>query len=409
MMIQFIYEKLKILYLIILTILGLNQQNFAEMNTYPVYENVGHEVHAGVLNGIRFTEMVVYGESEDVMFGNILTSAVGPSGRVYLGDMDQQKIHVLDTNGDYITSFGGQGNGPGEFQMINKIAVNQEYVFAFDMIQARIHLFEPGQYRFVRTISLLENDSGGQSRMTPGEGRPFDFYLTSDNNLMVSFRNFMDPTANRIAVISAAGEVIDRDRFDFTPADDENVVQRSSGGMVMVANFPFSRTSRMTASGSGMVYYNWSGNFSFDQFDESGNKLQSFSHPFTHAPLIRREVIEAYEGNTGTRVVFGSGPGGGGGGGAAPSMSAMLQNMDLPETWPAVSSLFTDKQNRLWVSTFTEKMDERRWYLFDPSGNLLGNFTWPNVKTVVYADGEYVYTLIRDPEELDVLVKYRMH
>ena len=406
MMIQFLYEKLKILYLIIITILGLNQQNFAEVNTYPVYERVGHEVHSEVLNDIRFTEMVVYGESEDVMFGNILTSAVGPSGRVYLGDMDQQKIHVLDINGDYITSFGGQGNGPGEFQMINKIAVNQEYVYAFDMIQARIHLFEPDQYRYVRTISLLENDSGGQPRMTPGEGRPFDFFLTSDSNLLVSYRNFMDPTANRTSVISPAGEVIDRDRFDFTPEDDENVAQRTSGGMVMVANFPFSRTSRMTASGNGMVYYNWSGNFSFDLFDESGNKLRTFNHPFTHAPLIRREVMEAYEGNTGTRVVFGSGPGGGG---AAPSMSAMLQNMDLPETWPAVNTMFADKQNRLWVSTFTEKMNERRWYLFDPSGNLLGNFTWPNGKTVVYADEEYVYTLIRDPEELDVLVKYRIH
>lgn len=404
---HYIFNKLKALYIIILMFLGFHQMIPADANDQIVYERV---VKAEIIEkdeDIRFSEEVIYGESEDAMFGSILSATVGPDGKVYLGDNDQQLIHVLDPNGVYITSFGGQGNGPGEFQMINKIAVNDEFIHAFDMIQARIHLYNPVQYRFVRTVSLLENDTGGQPRMSPGQGRPFDFFLTSNGNLLVSYRNFMDPDANRTSVITNTGEVIDRDRFDFTPEDDENVVQQSSGGRVMVANFPFSRTSRMTASGNGIVYYNWSGNFSFDLFNESGNKLRTFNHPFTHAPLNRREVIEAFEGNTGTRVVFGSGPGGGGG--AAPSMSAMLQNMDLPETWPAVSGLFADKNNRLWVSTFTEKMDERRWYLFDPSGSLLGNFTWPNGKTVVHANGDEVYTLVRDPEDLDKVVKYRMN
>lgn len=53
--------------------------------------------------------------------------------------------------------------------------------------------------------------------------------------------------------------------------------------------------------------------------------------------------------------------------------------------------------------------NEHRWYLFDPSGSLLGNFNWSNGKSVVYASGDEVYTLIRDPEELDMVVKYRMN
>lgn len=407
MMSHLIFDKLKTLNFIILMIFWLNQQILTEVKLYPDNERVFKQIHSEKINDIQFTEEVVYGESTDLLFGNIITATVGPGGRVFLGDNDQQLIHILDAQGDYITSIGGRGSGPGEFQMINKIAVNEEFIYAFDMIQAHIQIYDPVQLRFIRTVSLIEN-GGGQPRMTPGQGRPIDYFLMSDGNLLVVYRNFMDPLANRTVVVSNKGEVIDKDRFDFAVIEDENVVQRSSGGMVMAANFPFSRTSRITASEGGLVYYNWSGNFSFDLFDESGNKLQTFSHPFTHAALNRREVIESYEGNTGTRVVFGSGPGGGGGGGAAPSISAMLQNMDLPETWPAVSSMIADKQNRLWVSTFTEKVDERRWYLFDPTGNLIGNFTWPNGKSVVYADGEYVYTLIRDPEELDILVKYSM-
>lgn len=51
-------------------------------------------------------------------------------------------------------------------------------------------------------------------------------------------------------------------------------------------------------------------------------------------------------------------------------------------------------------------MSERNWFLFDDSGSLLGTFTWPAGKSVVYADRDKVYVLSRDPEELDFVTRY---
>jgi hypothetical protein len=173
---------------------------------------------------------------------------------------------------------------------------------------------------------------------------------------------------------------------------------------VVVANFPFSRTSLLAVSPKGLIYTNWNGKLSFNLFDDSGNRYGSFSHPFHNAPLNREEVIKTYEDSGGgTQVTIGSSAGGG-----MPQMSRMLQNMEMPDTWPAVSSLHADANNRLWVATFTEKPNERRWYLFDEEGSLLGNFTWPPTKSVVPADGESVYVLVRDPEELDEVIRYRV-
>ena len=359
-------------------------------------------------NEIRFQEEVVYSETGEIMFGSITTSAVDQAGRVLLGDNDQKMVHVMDGSGDYIQSFGSQGNGPGEFQMINKIAAGKDYIHVFDVIQAKINLFDAERFRFIRTISLADNGMVMQRGIGAGAGfgRPFDFHLLSDGNYLVMYRNFANPSGNRTAIVSPTGEILEKDRLEFNKGDEE-VAQATSGNTRIIANFPFSRSIGITVSPTGKIFSNWSGDFSFDLFDESGTHIRSFSHPHQAAQLNRNEVLKMFEDSGGgTRVVVGSG--GGGGGGAMPPMSQILQNMELPETWPAVSSIFTDTQNRLWVSSYTENISIRNWFLFDDTGVLTGTFTWPAGKTVVHADENKVYVLVRDPEELDKAIQYRI-
>jgi hypothetical protein len=361
---------------------------------------------ASAQNDIRFQQEIVYAETGDVLFGNILTAAVDPQGRIYLGDNDQSQVHVLNADGSYITSIGGRGSGPGEFQMISKVMADKNHVHIFDLIQAHVHVYDTERFRFVRTIALTEN-GGFQQRS--GRGRPFDMHLLPDGTYLVSYRNFMDSSSRQVVVISSTGEILDDNRYEFSEVRDENVIQQSSGNTVVVANLPFSRTSRVVVSSNGLLYSNWSGELSFEMFDASGRRTGQFSHPFTNAPLNRDEVMKMLEDRGGTRVTFGSGGGGGGGApGGTPQISRMMQNMEMPDTWPAVSSLYADSDDRLWVATFTENTAERKWYLFESSGELLGTFTWPAGKTVVHAGNGSVWVLHRDPEELDHVVRYRV-
>lgn len=365
--------------------------------------------NSGIQGEIRFYEEVVYEESGEIMFGNITTSAVDQAGRVLLGDNDQKMVHVMDGSGGYIQSFGSHGNGPGEFLMITKITAGKNYIHVFDLIQAKINLFDAERFRFIRTISLSDNGGVIQRGAEAGSGlgRPFDFHLLSDGNYLVLYRNFSNPSGIRAAKVSSTGEILEKDRFEFNRGD-EAVAQATSGNTRVFANFPFSRSIGITVSPTGKLFSNWSGDFSFDLFDESGTHIRSFSHPHQAAQLNRSEVLKMFEdtGGGGTRVVVGNA--GSGGGGAMPPVSQMLQNIELPETWPAVSSFYADKQNRLWVSSFTENISERDWYLFDDTGALAGTFTWPAGKTIVHADNSSVYVLVRDPEELDKVVRYRI-
>ncbi len=55
-------------------------------------------------------------ENEDYLFGVLNDLEVDEDGNVYLLDMQLAEITVFSPDGEYIRSFGGEGEGPGEFQ-----------------------------------------------------------------------------------------------------------------------------------------------------------------------------------------------------------------------------------------------------------------------------------------------------
>lgn len=355
---------------------------------------------------IQFEEEMVYSEPAEVMFGAIVTSAVDGSGRVFMGDNDQKMVHVFNPDGSYLDSFGSGGNGPGEFQMMNKIAVDENHVHVFDLIMGRINLFELSSLNFVRAITLSEN--GGRIRRgaeeNPGLGRPFDFHLLPDGNYLVSYRSLMNINRPRTAIVSPGGEILEEDRFEFRASEDE-FTENSSGNRRVFATFPFSRTTGLTVSANGLLFSNWSESLEFDLYDASGNQLRTFSYPYQNVEMNRQELLNMYENMQPQGIVMG-GQGGSGGGGFPPIVER-LKDMELPETWPAVDEIYADTQNRLWVSSFTERADERKWHLFDDSGDLIGTFTWPASRRVVHAAGQTVYVLDRPMDDLDKVIRYR--
>lgn len=42
--------------------------------------------------------------------------AVGPEGNVFVADFYNHRVQKFAANGSFLTSFGGRGSGPGEFE-----------------------------------------------------------------------------------------------------------------------------------------------------------------------------------------------------------------------------------------------------------------------------------------------------
>jgi hypothetical protein len=86
-----------------------------------------------------------------------------PDGRILVADgLSNHRVMILDRDGKYISEFGGEGKGPGQFNGVHAVAVGPRgLIFALDRSGGRINVFrttpEPAKVEFVDTWSGFQS------------------------------------------------------------------------------------------------------------------------------------------------------------------------------------------------------------------------------------------------------------
>jgi len=80
----------------------------------------------------------------EYLFGNPTFVEVDTKGKIYVADAATMTVRVFDQSGDFVASVGGRGAGPGEFQHLTAMAVDdQDQLLVIDYMNARITRFTP--------------------------------------------------------------------------------------------------------------------------------------------------------------------------------------------------------------------------------------------------------------------------
>lgn len=100
-------------------------------------------------------------EVEPSVFGEITDAAIDGAGNILVLDRQAVRISVFDTEGGFLGSFGGRGDGPEELREPRHFALRGEDRIAVP-IPGRIKVFRPqnGQWRVhdLIELSLVTND-----------------------------------------------------------------------------------------------------------------------------------------------------------------------------------------------------------------------------------------------------------
>ncbi len=104
------------------------------------------------------------------------------AGKVYVANAEAQRIDVFTTSGVFLTSFGGPGDGDGEFSDPRGVAAGGGSVYVTDTDQRRVQAFSlNGTYRSQATDSdFLRLDGAG----TDGRG---NVYITDQFTNLVTW------------------------------------------------------------------------------------------------------------------------------------------------------------------------------------------------------------------------------
>ena len=91
-------------------------------------------------------EQLVIGDDEEAPAEYIFTSPervrTDSKGRIYVADQRRADVRVLDASGQYVTTIGSRGDGPGEMQLIDGIHVDgQDRLIVSDPMLLRFTIF----------------------------------------------------------------------------------------------------------------------------------------------------------------------------------------------------------------------------------------------------------------------------
>lgn len=380
--------KKLLLTIIVTTLIGL------ESNTSRFWashgQTISHSSEIPTSQEIKFIREVTYGETQKVLLSTIEDIAVDKNNRVFIADDDQMVIHVYKKNGTYLKSLGRSGRGPGEFRGISSIKIKNGNLYAADgtPYPGLINIYSLESLDFSHAIKLLATNKNEFGEL---KARLIDeFYLVNDDNVLVRYIRPYDRSAPeqrylRYYIQNEDGKIISEEIFRQDDIRYNPYVYPS--GYTVALTFPFQSRALFRVSNDGYLYSADTEDFVIKKHNSRGKFLNKIQHSFTNTSFDEDEFTENVEHD---------------------GLVPMLNNMDLPEFWPALDEIIIDNENRLWVSTIVQNDEIYKWWLLDETGEVITKFEWPRSKPIKAVQNGYLYTQETDERGIDEIVRYKI-
>lgn len=279
-------------------------------------------------------------------------------GRIIVANGGTGELRFYDASGNFHSSTGRQGSGPGEFQdilWIERLAADS--IIVYDYRLRRISVFD-SLGRFVRTFDLYFIDQIG--------GFPTLVAPFPDGSLLValeqSFVGEREPGLRRDSTLyfrcDMEGALLDT--LGRYPGAESYSIQQGDGWLG--GGVPFGHVSQATVHGAG-YYYGSSDSYEIGYHAADGT-LQRIIRLNRSSLEVTPEDIELF-----TQQSLAS---------ARDERRRQIRQriyarMPWPDVMPAYAEFKTDAEGNLWVSEYLRPGDEQpRWTVFDPHGTMLG-------------------------------------
>ncbi len=291
------------------------------------------------------------------VFGRVAGVTVGEDGRIYVGDTQALEVRVFSPGGEFLTRFGREGEGPGEFTNISGVGRAPEGIAVLDGRQARVTVFRPDG-EVVRTIRLERRymvfEYGALMRFDR-EGRFYD-------RARLSSAPMIDSAG--VVVYSSKGEPVDT--VQVAVIEQDHLVVERGGVPRMSFPRPFTARPSLTVGPDGRIYFARGGDYRVTVLSPEGDTIRVVRRPVEPRPVTAAErdsALEVVEGRY--RDAAGEPPPGG---------------VDLPDVKPVIADLEVDDRGYLWVMLQPDPGAPRvEWAVHDPEGRYLGSVDLPRM------------------------------
>ena len=283
-----------------------------------------------------------------------------PDGSLVLANRASQEIRLYSSDGRFVGSLGGRGQGPGEFRNLQRVKLVADTVFALDY-DGRITVVGPDM-ELARTFTLPSNV---QDIHPLGDGT-----LLAESHVVaeleeVGVERIRPPTA--LVRFDREGAWVDSiavrpGRESFELASEDIYV---SGGAF------FGKAAQVATLGSG-AFYGSSDLMQVEELDLAGGIARILRIP--DYPLdLTAEQFDAER-----QAMYASLPQGVA---VPPHIRQMIEAQTRPVTRPAFNDMLVDPSGAIWLELYrgvSEQDRPQEWLILDSDGTWLGTVKVPD-------------------------------
>ncbi|MXX35613.1 MAG: hypothetical protein F4Z50_12760 [Gemmatimonadetes bacterium] len=319
------------------------------------------------------------------LFGSVRHAILLSTGDIAVADGLAAEVRVFNEDGGHLLTFGGRGEGPGEFVNLWTIAeVAGDSVAAVDAAGERVSLFTPAG-TFARSFAIPR---------IPGASFPNVIGWLEEGPLLIETRtrspsrDTRDQSTHFLYAADRHGETLS------TLGEFPGVRLGGNGlGLAFGGRAVF-------AAGGTVAWYGHSSRFELTGYDATGSlrrvvRMHRALRPVTDTDVsvARAEVEEGLRGMTG------------------PAVERMLAT-EFASTHPVHGELLAGAAGDLWVeryrSDFAEDPVPQVWDIFDADGRLTAYLEAPNGFRITDIGARSVLGVHTDPLGVEAVRLYQL-
>ena len=308
-------------------------------------------------------------------------------GRILVANAGSGEIRVYDAEGTYLASWGGRGEGPGEFAHTTSIGLwpGTDSVAIWDLRLSRMSLFDRDG-TFGRTERF--GHTGGLQRARSVWPLPSGRLVLMDLEYGdLSEAGGMKRVPERFVVTEADGSLVS----EVGEFPGMETWMQFSGEALNIVRLPLARGNVAAQVGNGMVIGS-NESFELSFFDAEGTltriaRVATPPREVTEA-LIRGEI--EFRANNMPEE-------------ARPGYRASMSEMPAPESLPVFSEVLNDPVGNVWVRLFRlpSETGPTEWAVLDPDGALLGRVRTPEGLQVYQIGEDFIVGSREDEFEVE--------
>lgn len=338
----------------------------------------------------------------DFVFSRVVGTVRLNDGRVVVADRDFANLRFYDATGEYLSSSGGEGEGPGEFRTLAEMGVLPgDSLITFDQALERIQLFDPAG-TFLRSLQVRSS----WPEFIPAEmigvldnRRIAMMYYGVDTKVPGGVSRWPPEMAVTFDIVTGAS-----DSIVVVPGEEARVTPREGGGFGYY-RLPF-RKENDFAVGQGMLAVISNEAIAARVFSADGRLERILRHPLPPRPVTQQDIEDFVEDIVESYYPDGSNASAG----EVASFREYLIEGPWGDTWPFLDQVQIDSEGNLWLQHYAHVGDPPGpYYVFSPTGVWLGEVALPPHCAACFQIGkDFILGVWTDEMDVQYVRMYRL-